>query len=331
MVMKKILLQSLLLFLLFINTVFAAEPLPSWNDTGSKQAIIHFVDQVTQAGSPNFVPPAERIATFDNDGTLWSEQPMYFQDYFFFDRIRVLAPQHPEWKLKQPFKAVLENDAKTLATLSWTALEELMMAAQAGSTTEEFSQAVKEWVAVARHPQTGRLYTELIYQPMLELLEYLRANGFKTYMVTGASQEFVRPWAEQVYGFSPEQVVGSSFKTKFEMRDTGPVILQLPEFVLIVDNVGKPVAINQNIGRRPIASFGNSDGDLQMLQWTTSGNGLRFGLLVHHTDAAREWAYDRASDVGKLDKALDAAKVKGWTVVDMKTDWKIIHPFERLK
>ena len=327
--MKKILLKSLLVLLLFVNTAFAAEPLPSWNDTGAKQAIVNFVEQVTMDGSPNFVPLSERIATFDNDGTLWSEQPMYFQDYFTFDRIRALAPLHPEWKLKQPFRAVLENDVKALAALSWPALQELIMASHTGCTTEEFAQTVKDWAATAKHPQTGHLYTEMVYQPMLELLEYLRANDFKTYMVTGASQEFVRPWAEQVYGFPPEQVIGSNFKTKFEMRDTGPVILQLPEFVLMVDNVGKPVAINQYIGRRPIASFGNSDGDLQMLQWTTSGSGLRLGALVHHTDAVREWAYDRASAVGQLDKALDAAKAKGWIVVDMKNDWNIIHPFEK--
>ena len=327
--MKKILLKSLLVLLLFVNTAFAAEPLPSWNDTGAKQAIVNFVEQVTMDGSPNFVPLSERIATFDNDGTLWSEQPMYFQDYFTFDRIRALAPLHPEWKLKQPFRAVLENDVKALAALSWPALQELIMASHTGCTTEEFAQTVKDWAATAKHPQTGHLYTEMVYQPMLELLEYLRANDFKTYMVTGASQEFVRPWAEQVYGFPPEQVIGSNFRTKFEMRDDGPVILQLPEFVLMVDNVGKPVAINQYIGRRPIASFGNSDGDLQMLQWTTSGSGLRLGALVHHTDAVREWAYDRASAVGQLDKALDAAKAKGWIVVDMKNDWNIIHPFEK--
>ena len=327
--MKKMLLKSLLIFLLLVNTAFAAEPLPSWNDTVSKQAIITFVEQVTQDGSANFVPIAERIATVDNDGTLWSEQPMYFQDYFIFDRIRALAPQHPEWKLKPAFKAVLANDVKAFAALSWPAVQELIVASQSGCTTEEFSQAVKDWTATARHPQTGRLYTEMVFQPMLELLDYLRANGFKTYMVTGASQEFVRPWVEQVYGFPPEQVIGSNSKTKFVMREDGPVILQLPEFVLMVDNVGKPVAINQYIGRRPIASFGNSDGDLQMLQWTTGGSGLRLGLLVHHTDAVREWSYDRTSDIGQLDKALDAAKAKGWIVVDMKNDWNIIHPFEK--
>ena len=327
--MRKLLLKSLLILLLLVNTAFAAEPLPSWDDTATKQAIITFVEQVTQEGSPNFVQRAERIATFDNDGTLWSEQPMYFQDYFAFDRIKALAPQHPEWKLKQPFKAVLEDDATALVNLKWPAIEQLIMASHSGYTTEEFAQIVKEWAATAKHPQTGRLYTEMVYQPMIELLNYLRDNGFKTYMVTGASEEFVRPWAQQVYGFPPEQVVGSNFKTKFEMRDDGPVILQLPEYVLVVDNVGKPLAINQYIGRRPIASFGNSDGDLQMLQWTTGGSGLRFGLLVHHTDAVREWAYDRASDVGRLDKALDAAKEKGWTVVDMKKDWKIVHSFEK--
>jgi len=327
--MKKMLLKSLLILLLLVNTAFAAEPLPSWNDTASRQAIITFVEQVTQEGSPNFAPIPERIATFDNDGTLWSEQPMYSQDYFVIDRIKALAPQHPEWKLKQPFKAVLENDMKAVAGLSWPAFQELIMATHAGYSTEEFAQIVKDWAATAKHPQTGRLYTEMVFQPMLELLSYLRDNGFTTYMVTGANQEFVRPWAEKVYGFLPEQVIGSNLKLNYELRNGEPVIIQMPEYVLMVDNVGKPAAINQYIGRRPIASFGNSDGDLQMLQWTTAGSGLRLGLLVHHTDAVREWAYDRTSDVGKLDKALDAAKAKGWTVVDMKNDWKIIHPFEK--
>lgn len=324
--MKKVLIKSLLIFLLFVNTAFAAAPLPSWNDTPQKQAIITFVEQVTKKGSPNFVPPAERIATFDNDGTLWSEQPLYVQDIFVYDRIKVLAPLHPEWTGKQPFKAVLENDMKTLDGLGLSAWIELLMATHGGYTTDEFAQIVTAWLATARHPKTGLLYTEMVYQPMLELLAYLRENGFKTYMVTGASEEFVRPWAEKTYGIPPEQIVGSNFKKKYELRNGEPVIVQLPEFALVTDNEGKPLGINQYIGRRPIASFGNSDGDLQMLEWTTAGGGLRFALLVHHTDAVREWAYDRKSDIGRLDKALDAAKEKGWTVVDMKNDWKIIHP-----
>lgn len=329
MIVNKLLIKTLFVLVLLVNTVFAAEPLPSWNDTAQKDAIITFVEQVTREGSPNFVPPAERIATFDNDGTLWTEQPMYVQDVFTFDRIKALAPQHPEWKLKQPFKAVLEDDMKTVDALGMPAWIQLIMASHSGYTTDEFTQIVTDWLVTAKHPQTGRLYTEMVYQPMVELLSYLRDNGFRTYMVTGASEEFVRPWAEAVYGIPPEQVIGSSFKKKFELRNGESVILQMPEFGFVADNDGKPISINQYIGRRPIAAFGNSDGDLQMLRWTTDGSGLRFALLIHHTDSVREWAYDRKSAVGRLDKALDAAKAKGWTVVDMKNDWKIIHPFEK--
>jgi hypothetical protein len=327
--MKNILLKSLLVLVLLVNTAYAATPLPSWNDTATKQAIISFVDQVTTIGSPHYLPPSDRIATFDNDGTLWSEKPTYVQDVFTYDRIRALAPQHPEWKAKMPYKAVMENDQAALDALSFDAWIELVLASHGNYTTEEFSQIVKTWLAQARHPQTGRLYTEMVYQPMLELLAYLREHGFKTYMVTGSNQEFVRPWAEKTYGFAPEQVIGSSFKKKFELKAGAPVILQLPEFSSVTDGDGKPISIEQVIGRRPIASFGNSDGDLPMLQWTTAGAGLRFALLVHHTDAVREWAYDRKSSEGKLDKALDAAKAHGWTVVDMKNDWKVIHPFEK--
>ncbi|MFA5180188.1 MAG: HAD family hydrolase [Syntrophales bacterium] len=327
--MKSIVVKSLLALLLLANIASAAEPLPSWNDTVQKKAIVTFVEQVTREGSPNFVPPAERIATFDNDGTLWSEQPMYFQMAFMRDRIRALAPQHPEWKKKQPFKAVLEGDMKVVSAGDQHALVELIMATHAGYTTEEFAQIVKDWLVTARHPKTGRPYTEMVYQPMLELLAYLRTNGFKTYIVSGGSIEFMRPWTEKVYGFPPEQVVGSRFKTKFELRNGKPVLVQLPEFNFIDDNEGKPIGINQYIGRRPIAAFGNSDGDLQMLQWTTAGSGARFALLVHHTDAEREWAYDRTSSFGRLDKALDEAQAKGWTVVDMKNDWNIIYPFEK--
>ena len=327
--MNKLMLEIFLILLLITNTGFAAEPLSSWNNTAQKQAIMAFVEQVTQVGSPHFVPPAERMATFDNDGTLWAEQPIYVQDIFTYDRIKALAPLHPEWKMKQPYKAVLENDMKTLDGLGMPAWIELVMASHGGYTTDEFTQIVSDWLATAKHPKTGRLYTEMVYQPMLELLDYLRDNGFKVYMVTGANQEFVRPWSEKVYGIPPEQIIGSSFKKKYELRDGKPVIVQLPDFSAVTDNVGKPVGIEQVIGRRPIASFGNSDGDLQMLEWTTAGPGLRFALLVHHTDAVREWAYDRKSEVGRLDKALDTAKAKGWIVVDMKNDWKVIHPFEK--
>jgi phosphoglycolate phosphatase-like HAD superfamily hydrolase len=321
--------KSLLVLLLLANTAFAADPLPSWNDTATKKAIVTFVEQVTREGSPTFVPVPERIATFDNDGTLWSEQPIYFPQAFTFDRIKALAPQHPEWKEKQPFKAVLEGDMKTIFTADVQTLMELEIATHAGYTTEEYAQLVKDWLAGAKHPKTGRHYTEMVYQPMLELLDYLRANGFKTFIVSGGWIDFMRPWTEKVYGIPPEQVVGSSLKTEFELRSGKPVIVLLPGINFEDDNVGKPLGINEHIGRRPVAAFGNSDGDLQMLQWTTAGIGPRFGLLVHHTDAGREWSYDRKSFIGHLDKALDEARAKGWTVVDMKNDWKIVYPFEK--
>jgi phosphoserine phosphatase len=304
------------------------DPLPSWNAGETKQAITRFVKEVTATGGVKFVPPVERIAVFDNDGTLWAEQPMYFQIEFVFDRVKALAPRHPEWKQKQPFKAALERDLKTVFAGTKHALLELMMATHSGNTTAEFSQIVKDWIATARHPKSGRPYTDMVYQPMLELLDYLRANGFKTYITSGGGIEFMRPWAEKVYGIPPEQVIGSSIKTKFELRDGKPVIVRLPEINFIDDKVGKPVAINHHIGRRPIAAFGNSDGDLQMLQWTAAGEGARFCLYVHHTDAEREWAYDRKSHIGKLDKGLVEADTKGWTVVDMKKDWARVFAFD---
>jgi len=304
----------------------AADLLPSWNDGKAKQSIVAFVEKVTKPGSPDFVQPAERIATFDNDGCLWAEQPMYFQAFFVFDRIKALSPQHPEWKSQEPFASVLKGDMKAALAGGERALLEMVMATHAGMTTEEFEQIVKDWIASAKHPTTGKPYTEMVYQPMLELLAYLRANGFKTFIVSGGGIEFMRPWTEKVYGIPPEQVVGSSIMTKFELRDGKPALVRLPEVNFIDDKVGKPVGINQHIGRRPIAAFGNSDGDLQMLQWTTTGSGARFALLVHHTDDKREWAYDRTSHIGKLDKALDEARAKGWTVVDMKNDWKTIYP-----
>jgi len=307
----------------------AADPLPSWNDGKAKQSIVEFVAKVTKEGGPDFVPPAERIATFDNDGTLWAEQPMYFQFLFALDRVKSLAPQHPEWKEKEPFASLLKGDVKSALAGGEKALLEIVMATHAGMTTEEFEKIVKDWIATAKHPTTKRLYTEMVYQPMLELLAYLRANGFKTFIVSGGGIEFMRPWAEQVYGIPLEQVVGSSIKTKFELRDGKPVLVRLPEINFIDDKAGKPVGIHQHIGRRPIAAFGNSDGDQQMLQWTTAGSGARFALIVHHTDAEREWAYDRTSSIGKLDKAWDEAKTKNWTVVDMKQDWKTIFPAEK--
>jgi phosphoglycolate phosphatase-like HAD superfamily hydrolase len=305
------------------------DPLPSWNDGPRKQAVVDFVARVTAEGGEDFVPPAERIATFDNDGTLWAEQPMYFQVLFAFDRINALAPEHPEWKAKEPFKSLLAGDVKAALAGGEHALLEIVMAAHAGMTIEEFEKVVKDWLATAKHPKTGRPYTEMVYQPMLELLAYLRANGFKTFIVSGGGVEFIRAFAEQVYGIPPEQVIGSSGKQKFELRDgtpPRPVLVKLPAVDFVDDKEGKPLAIQKHIGRRPVMAFGNSDGDLQMLQWTAAGSGPRFAMIVHHTDAEREWAYDRDSHIGKLDKALDEAAQRKWTVVDMKNDWKTVFP-----
>lgn len=303
-----------------------ADPLPSWNDGKSRQSLVDFVVRVTNPSSPDFVPPEERIAAFDNDGTLWSEQPLYFQFFFALDRIRELAPQHPEWNETEPFASLLRGDTKGALEGGEHAVFEIIMATHAGMTTEEFDQIVKDWISTAKHPVTNKLYTGMVYQPMLEVLAYLRANGFRTYIISGGGIEFMRPWAEEVYGIPPEQVVGSSIRTKFEIRDGKPVLVRLPEINFIDDNEGKPVGINTHIGRRPIAAFGNSDGDLQMLQWTMAGEGPRFAMYIHHTDAEREWAYDRNSGIGRLDKGLDEAREKGWSIVDMKQDWKVIYP-----
>jgi hypothetical protein len=301
-----------------------SDPLPSWNDTAAKQSIVAFVARVTREGSADFVPVAERIAVFDNDGTLWAEQPMYFQALFILDQVKARAPQHPEWQDQEPFASVLKGDVRAALAGGETALATLLFGTQAGLTTEQFERAVRDWIATARHPTTGKPYTAMTYQPMLELLAYLRANGFKTFIVSGGGLEFMRPWTEQVYGIPPEQVVGSTGKLKFELRDGTPVLVKLPEIGFINDKEGKPVGIETHIGRRPLMAFGNSDGDLQMLQWTMAGSGPRFALYVHHTDAAREWAYDRESHVGRLDQGLTEANAKGWTVVSMKDDWKKI-------
>jgi len=331
--MKRTLITLLTMGLVMVFAALAAaqanDPLPSWNEGASKQAIKQFVKDVSTKGGPRFVAPEERIAVFDNDGTLWAEQPMYFQLAFALDQVKALAPMHPEWNEKQPFKGVLENDLKAVLDGGEHALLEIVMATHAGNTTDEFSQTVKDWLTTAKHPKTGRPYTDMVYQPMLELLAFLRANGFKTYIVSGGGIEFMRPWSERVYGIPPEQVIGSSIKTKFDLTHGKPAIIRLPELNFIDDKAGKPLAINLHIGRRPIAAFGNSDGDLQMLQWATTGKGARLALIVHHTDGVREWAYDRNSLVGRLDKALDEAKARNWTIVDMKNDWKTIFPFER--
>jgi phosphoglycolate phosphatase-like HAD superfamily hydrolase len=327
--------RSLVLALFAVGFVVVAcagafaqgDPLPSWNDGAVKKSIIDFVSRVTTQSGTDFVPVEQRIATFDNDGTLWCEQPVYFQVAFAFDRIKAMAPQHPEWKTTQPFKAILEKDTQVLAASGEKGLLQIMSATHAGMTTNEFSKAVLDWTTSARHPRFNRPYIELVYQPMLELLAYLRANGFKTFVVSGGGIEFMRPWMERVYGIPPEQVVGSSGVVAFQIGADGkPSLLKTPKIEFVDDGPGKPVGINRFIGRRPIFAFGNSDGDLQMLQWTAAGEGARFAGLVHHTDADREYAYDRQSRIGKLDKALDEAAAKRWTVVDMKRDWKTIFP-----
>jgi hypothetical protein len=302
----------------------ADNPLPSWNDGPAKQTIIVFVQRVATPGSPDFVPEPERVATFDNDGTLWIEQPMYVQLAFALDRVKALAPQHPDWKEKPPFSAILKGDLKAFAASGEKGLLQMLAATHAGMTSDEFTQIVSDWMATAQHPRFKRPYTECVYAPMVELLQYLRANGFKTFIVSGGGVEFMRPWTERVYGIPPEQVVGSSIKTKYEMRSGAPVLMRLPEIEFIDDQTGKPVGINRFIGRRPILAFGNSDGDLQMLEWTTGTTGPRLALLLHHDDADREYAYDRQSHFGRLDKALDEAAVRKWTVVSMKNDFATV-------
>jgi phosphoglycolate phosphatase-like HAD superfamily hydrolase len=312
------------------NLSHAADPLPSWNEGTAKKSIVQFVHKTTRRSSPDFIPARERIATFDNDGTLWVEQPMYTQLRFALDQVKALAPQHPEWKDKEPFKKLLTTPREQQVAVTVQELMEIVMATHAGMTTTEFEQTVKDWIATAKHPRFNRPYTEMVYQPMLELLAYLRANGFKTYIVSGGGIDFMRPWTEKVYGIPPEQVVGSSIKTKFEMRDDKPVLVRLPELNFIDDKAGKPVEINFLIGRRPVAAFGNSDGDREMLEWTQAGGGARLMMLVHHDDAEREWAYGADSKIGTFSEALMAeADKSGWTVVSMKKDWKWIFPFQK--
>jgi len=311
------------------TTPQATDPLPSWNAGPARDSIVQFVERVTTAGSPDFVPEAERIAVFDNDGTLWSEQPMYFQLAFAIDRVRELAPDHPEWSNDPLVQAVLADDMQTVMAEGEHGIIKLVMLSHAGMTTDEFRGVCRDWIATARHPRFDRPYTEMVYQPMLEVLAYLRANGFKTWIVSGGGIEFMRVFAEEVYGVVPEQVIGSSIVTEVEMRDGEPVLVRQPKLGFIDDKEGKVVAINLHVGRRPIAAFGNSDGDLRMMQWTTAGDGPRFALYVHHTDAEREWAYDRDSHIGRLDKGFDEAAAKGWTVADMKDDWSVVYPFER--
>ena len=320
---------ALALILLVASAARAADPLPSWNDTKPKQALVAFVEATTREGADSFVPPPERIATFDNDGTLWVEQPMYVQLAFVLDRVKALAKDHPDWATKQPFKGAIESDFRAIAATGDKGLLELVAETHAGMSTEDFEKIVSDWIESAQHPRFHRPYTETVYQPMLELLAYLRANGFKTYIVSGGGVEFMRPWTERVYGVPPEQVIGSSIVTEYQVVDKKPVLMRLPKLDFLDDKAGKPVGIQKFIGRRPVLAFGNSDGDDEMLQWTQAGGGTRFMGLVHHTDAEREYAYDRKSAFGKLDKALDDAKKQGWVVVDMKTDWKTIFPSDR--
>ena len=328
---SKVVLVSLatVAFAFAITLARAQDPLPSWNDTAPKKAIVAFVEKVTKEGSPDFVPVPERTATFDNDGTLWCEKPLPVQLFFMLDRVKTLAPQHPEWKDQEPFAALLKGDLKALLAGGDHALLEIVAATHAGMTNEEFEKIVKDWFAKAKHPRFKQPFTACVYQPMIELLAYLRANGFKTYIVSGGGIEFMREWAERVYGIPPEQVVGSSIKTKFELRDGKPVLVRLPELNFNDDKGGKPVGILRHIGRWPVMAFGNSDGDLQMLQYTSGGSGARFCLYVHHTDAEREYAYDRKDTLARLDLGLDEAAAKGWTVVSMKDDWKSIFAFEK--
>lgn len=304
----------------------AQDALPSWNEGPSKRAIMDFVERTTTEGSPDFVPPAERIAVFDNDGTLWAEQPAYFQLLFAIDRVKAMADGHPEWNDQEPFKSAIAGDTKALMAAGEEGLMKILAASHTGMTTGEFADSVREWLQTARHPTTGRKYSQMVYKPMLELLEYLRANGYKTFIVSGGGIDFMRVFAEEVYGIPPEQVVGTSVAAKYEVRDGVPVLVKLPEGLFNDDKEGKPVGIHQHIGRRPVFAAGNSDGDFQMLEYTTAGDGPRLALIVHHTDAEREWAYDRDSHVGRLKLGLDEADERGWVVVGMAEDWKAIFP-----
>ena len=310
------------------NGLTETDPLPSWNPGNTKESILAFVNDITHEQSPDFLAVEDRVAVFDNDGNLWSEQPAYFQLFFAIDRVRELAAEHPEWKSTQPFQSILEDDLETFASFGEHGILEVVMATHAGMTTEEFEEVVAHWLATSRHPRFDRPYTDLVYQPMLELMDYLRANDFKVYIVSGGGIDFMRVWVEEVYGVPRDQVVGSSIKTEFVVEDGKAEIRKVPEMDFIDDKAGKPIGINRFIGRRPVFASGNSDGDLQMMQYTDSGEGRRFMLYLHHTDAEREWAYDRESHVGRLDKGLDEAAAKGWTVIDMQKDWKVVYPFE---
>ncbi|MFI4917386.1 MAG: HAD family hydrolase [Phycisphaerales bacterium JB060] len=324
--MKLRMLAAMAILACVATIVRGQNTLPSWNDGPSKQAIMDFVTRTTTHGSPDFVPPAERIAVFDNDGTLWSEQPAYFQLIFAVDRVKAMAADHPEWQDQEPFKSAIAGDMEALMATGKEGLMKILAASHTGMTTEEFADSVRQWLATDRHPTTGKKYTQMVYKPMLELLEYLRAKGYKTFIVSGGGIDFLRVFAEEVYGIPPEQVVGTSVAAKYEVRDGVPLLVKQPEGLFVDDKEGKPVGIHQHIGRRPVFAAGNSDGDFQMLEYTTAGDGPRFAMIVHHTDADREWAYDRDSHIGRLERGLDEADERGWVVVDMAEEWKTIFP-----
>ena len=325
--MKRVALAAALLALCLASNVEAAQdPLPSWNDGPAKQSIIDYVTRVTKEGGADYVAPKDRLATFDNDGTLWIEQPIYTQFAFAIDEVKAQANKHPEWKTKDPFKSVLAGDMKAVAGMGEKGMVEIVAATHSGMSTVDFDKTVRDWLETAKHPRFKVVYTDLIYQPMLELLDYLRANGFQTFIVSGGGVEFMRGFADKTYGIPSEQVIGSSGVTQYAMWDASPVLIKMPKVLFDDDGPGKPEGINHFIGRQPIFAFGNSDGDKEMLEWAAACGRLCFMGLVHHTDAVREYAYDRDSSVGKLDKALDEANAKGWTVVDMKNDWKTIFP-----
>jgi phosphoserine phosphatase len=319
---------ALLVLLVLVPSVGAQPPLPSWKNADAKARIVTFVQAVSDRQSPGYVPPADRIAVFDNDGTLWSEQPLYFQLVFAIDQVKAAAPRHPEWQDNPAFKALMAHDHEALAQIGHKPILELVGTANSGMTVGEYDTTIREWLARARHPRFKRPYTELVYKPMQELLAYLRANGFKTFIVSGGSVEFMRPWAEKAYGIPPEQIIGSQQEVKFELKDGVPVLMRGPRFAFIDDGPGKPVGIYRHIGKRPIAAFGNSDGDLEMLQTVAAGDGRRLVLVVHHDDGVREFAYDRQSPIGRLDRALDEARTKNWVVVSMKSDWTKIFTFD---
>lgn len=333
--MQRIVISFFALFILISCTnqnesekIAQSDPLPSWNEGNAKHAITRFIDETTAPQGEFFIPENERIVVFDNDGTLWSEQPVYFQFQFAVDRVKALAPEHPEWATMEPFRALLEGDIKSALEGGEKSILEIVLATHSGLTTTEFERIVKEWINTARHPKSGKLYKEMVYQPMLEVLHYFRENGFKTYIVSGGGIDFMRPWVEEVYGIPAEQVIGSAGKVKFEYVEGIPVLVKLPEIDFINDKEEKPVGIHKFTGKRPVAAFGNSDGDLAMLQWTSAGKGSRLMGYIHHTDEQREWAYDRDSHIGRLDRGLDEATEKGWVIVDMKNDWNKIYPFE---